>query len=253
MGDVLVIAGEAVVGGRVGRDVRAQAWRLAIEGEVDRKVVARVDDLAVEPAAVVGDDISFKASDEVEVAGDATIGGRVIERTVLSPVWARAAVRAFTWISLLALVVSGIVVFWLFRGTAARAPGVVAERPGRAALVGLGLLVVPPLLTLPLSLSLVGLPLAVLLLLAWVVALVLGPIPALAWLGSRVLGGRGGLVGGFVAGALLWRGALWVFSLAAALIYLTALTVGLGAFALAAWEQRRANLPPEEDWRPLAP
>ena len=251
--DVLVVGGEAVVGGTVGRDVRAQAWRLAVDGEVERKVVARVDDLAVGAAARVGDDITFKASDRVDVAPEATIGGRVIERTIVAPVWARAATRAFAWLSLLGLLVSGIVIFWLFRATAARAPRVAAARPGRAALVGLGLLIVPPLLTLPLALSLVGLPLAVLLLLGWVVAIVLGPIPALAWLGERVLGGRGGQVAGFVVGALVWRSAMWLLSLVAALLYLAALTVGLGSFAIAAWEQRRAHLPPDADWRPLAP
>lgn len=251
--DVLVIGGEAAVGAEVGRDLRAQVWRLAVDGSIARKVVARVDDLAVGPAARVGDDVTFKASDEVEVAPGAEIGGRLIRRTVIAPVWARAVTRAFAWLSLLGLVVSGVVLIWLFRGTATRAPQIAGSRPGRAAVVGLAVLLVPPLLTLGLFLSLVGLPLAILLLLAWLAAVVLGPIPALAWLGGRLLGGRGGLVGGFLFGALLWRGAMWLLPLIAAVLYLTALLVGLGSFAMAAWEQRRAHLPPGEDWRPLAP
>jgi hypothetical protein len=102
-------------------------------------------------------------------------------------------------------------------------------------------LVVPPILALPLFLSLVGLPLAVLLLLFWVVGLFLGPIPAVAAAGERLLGGRGGVLGGFVVGALLWRGGMWLLSLAAAAVYLVPLVIGLGAFTIGAWEARKGS------------
>ena len=82
---------------------------------------------------------------------------------------------------------------------------------------------------------------AVLLLLFWVVGLFLGPIPAVAAAGERLLGGRGGVLGGFVVGALLWRGGMWLLSLAAAAIYVIPLVVGLGAFTIGAWEGRKES------------
>jgi hypothetical protein len=116
---------------------------------------------------------------------------------------------------------------------------VVGTRPGRAALVGLGAVLVAPILILPLFLSLVGIPVALVLLLLWLVALFLGPLPAVTWVGQKIVSGRGGLALGLVVGTILWRGAIWLLPLLAALLYLAALLVGLGSALIAAWEQRR--------------
>ena len=239
--DVLVVGGSAEVTARVGRDVRSQAWRLVVNGEVGRDVVARVDDMVLGDAARIAGDVTFRASDEVRVADAATVSGSLVRAEVLAPVWAKALTRLLGWLSVLGFVVAGVALFWLFRGTAPRAVRVARERPGRSALVGLGVLVVPPILALPLFLTLVGLPVAILLLLFWVVGLFLGPIPAVAAAGERLLGGRGGVLGGFVVGALLWRGGMWLLSLAAAVLYLVPLVIGLGAFTIGAWEARRGK------------
>jgi hypothetical protein len=181
------------------------------------------------------------------------IVGSLIERTVLSPVWAKAASRAFAWLSVLALLVSGVVLFWLFPRTGARAAEIPGERPWRSALVGTLVVLLPPLLMLPLFLSLVGVPLAVLLLLAWLVVLFLGPIPAVTWAGRRLLRGKGGVAGGLVLGVILWRGAMWILPLVAAVLYLAALVVGVGGFVLAAWEVRGQAEADGGDWRPMPP
>ena len=237
--DVLLVGGSAEVTARVGRDVRAQAWRLTVDGLVGRDVVAHVDDMALGDAARVAGDVTFRASDDVRVSETATVGGSLVRAEVLAPVWAQALTRLLGWLSVLGFVVAGVALFWVFRGTAPRAVRVARERPWRSALVGLGVLVVPPIVALPLFLTLVGLPVAVLLLLFWVVGLFLGPIPAVAAAGERLLGGRGGVLGGFVVGALLWRGGMWLLSLAAAAIYVIPLVVGLGAFTIGAWEGRK--------------
>jgi cytoskeletal protein CcmA (bactofilin family) len=247
--DVLVIGGDAVVGGRVGRDVRAQAWKLGVHGEVGRDVVARVDDLTVGSGAAVAGDILYKASGGVDLA-EGVAGGQVSERRVLAPVWAKAAARAFTWLSLLGFLVGSFVVFWLFRSTAERSVWVVGRSPWRAGLVGLAVVIVPPALAAPLGISLVGLPVALLLLVAWLAVLVLGPASAVAWAGRRILAGRGSVYGALFVGVLVWRGAMWLFGLVAALLYLTALAVGTGAFTIAAWESRRRG---DGSWRPLPP
>jgi hypothetical protein len=239
--DVLLIGGSADVAARVGRDVRAQAWRLTVDGAVGRDVVARVDDMVLGEAARVAGDVTFRASDDVRVSDAATVGGSLVRAEVLAPMWAKALTRLLGWLSVLGFVVAGVALFWVFRGTAPRAVRVARLRPWRSALVGLGVLVVPPVLALPLFLTLVGLPVAVLLLLFWLVGLFLGPIPAVAAAGERLLGGRGGVLGGFVAGALLWRGGMWLLSLAAAAVYVIPLVIGLGAFTIGAWEGRRES------------
>ena len=221
--------------------MRSQAWRLIVNGEVGRDIAARVDDMVLGDAARITGDVTFRASDEVRVSPAATVGGALVQAQVLAPVWAQALTRLLGWLSVLGFIVAGVALFWVFRGTGPRAVRVARERPWRSALVGLGVLVVPPIVALPLFLTLVGLPVALLILLFWVLGLFLGPIPAVAAAGERLLGGRGGILGGFVVAALLWRGGMWLLSLAAAVLYLIPLVIGLGAFTIGAWEARRGS------------
>jgi hypothetical protein len=239
--DVLMVAGTTRVTGEVGRDLLTQSWRLAVEGRVGRDVVARVDDLTLGSAARVGNDLSYQASDQVRISAGAQVLGKALRRPVTTPVWTAAVVRAVGWLSVLGFIVGGILFLWLFRRTGPRAVGIARERPGKAALVGLGLLVIPPLVATPLLLTLVGLPVAMILLICWMAAVFMGPIPAVAAAGGHLLRGRGGLFGAFVVGALAWRASMWLLSLVAALLYVAALAVGLGSFGMAAWEGRRGN------------
>jgi cytoskeletal protein CcmA (bactofilin family) len=239
--DVVVIGGLLEVEGSVARDVRAQAWRLVVEGEVGRDVAVRVDDMVLGDRARVAGDVTFRASDEVHISEAAAVGGSLVQAQVLAPIWAQAVARLVGWLSVLGFLVAGVALFWVFRSTTPRAVRLVRSRPWRSALVGLAVLILPPLLAIPLFLTVVGLPAAVLILLFWAVGLFLGPIPAVAAAGERLLGGRGGVLAGFVVGALLWRAGLWALSLVAALLYLVPLLMGLGAFTTAAWQGRKAS------------
>ena len=240
--DLLAITGSTLLTGSVGRDLRAQAWRLTVDGEVGRDVAARVADMVLGPAARVGGDVTFRASGDVRVSDDATVGGALVQARVVPPTWAQAVTRLVGWLSVLGFLVAGVGLFWVFRGTTPRSVRVARERPGRSALVGLAMLLAPPLLAIPLFLTLVGLPVGVLILVAWVLSLFLGPIPAVAAAGGRLLGGRGGALAGFVVGALLWRAGMWALSLVAALLYLIPLVIGVGAFTIAAWQGRRESI-----------
>ncbi len=245
--DVLVIAGRASVGGTVGRDVRGQAWSMGIAADVGRDVLARVDRLTL--AGTVGDDVVYGATLRADVADDFEVGGQLIRRRVFSPVWSKAVGRALALLGLAGFIVTGLVLLWVFRGTTADAVEMVGARPWRSALMGLPLVVLPPLAAVPLFLTLVGLPVAVIILLLWTASLFVGPMPAVAWVGRAILQGRGGLVAGFALGAVLWRGSMWLLPLLALLLYGAALVVGLGAWGSAAWDRRRGG----GEWRPLPP
>ena len=239
--DVLFIGGEASISGSVGRDLRLQAIRLGIDGEIGRDVLVKVDSLTFGSGARVLGDVLYRASGDASVADDVVIDGQFTRRTVLAPVWAKAVTRAVSVLSLFGLIVAGLAASWTFRSTSERAVRVVADRPLRSGLVGLVLLVALPLLALPLFLTLVGIPVALFVLLAWMLALVLGPIPAVTWFGAVLLRGGGGTAAALVVGAVVWRGAMWLLPLVAALAYLAALAVGLGAYATAGWSLRRQS------------
>ena len=239
--DALLFSGEVSTVGLVGRDIRAQAFRMWIYGSVGHDVKVRVDTLILGDTTVVVGDVFYKASDDAHVDPSALVNGDIIRREALAPVWAKAVTRVFAILSVFGFVVAGLVGQWLFRTTSRKAVAVVGSRPGRAALVGLGALLFVPILILPLFLTLVGIPVALVLLLLWLVALFLGPLPAVTWVGRKIVSGQGGLALGLVVGTILWRGAMWLLPLLAALLYLAALLVGLGAAVLAAWEQRKAS------------
>ncbi|MEE8498327.1 MAG: polymer-forming cytoskeletal protein [Acidimicrobiia bacterium] len=237
--DVLLIGGEVSISGSVGRDLRLQAIRLGIDGDIGGDILAKVDTLTFGSGTRVLGDVLYRASRDAAVSDDAVIGGQFIRRTVLAPVWAKAVTRVVSVLSLFALIVAGLAASWLFRSTSERAVREVEERPLRSGLVGLGILVAPPLLAMPLFLTLVGIPVAVFVLLAWLLALVLGPIPAVTHFGAVLLRDRGGVAAALVVGAVVWRGAMWLLPLIAALVYLAAVLVGLGAYATAGWSLRR--------------
>ncbi len=241
--DVLVIAGSIALDGSVGRDVRAQAMRLSIDGPIARDVHARTGRLALEDEAVVGGDVLYKASSDARVDPAAAVNGRLTRRDVIAPVWAKAVSRLFLFFSTVGFVFAGLVAAWLFRGWSARAVTAAERRPGRSAVIGLGIVLLPPVLVLPLFLTLVGIPLALMLLLAWLGALFLGPLPAVTAAGKRIVKGRGGFAAALVVGTLVWRGAMWLLPLIAVLLYLTALLIGVGAYGSAAWELRRESAP----------
>ena len=239
--DVLAIAGSLALEGAVGRDVRAQVYRMTIDGPIARDVHARTDRLILGDEAVVGGDLLYKASSEARIDPSAAVNGQLTRRDVIAPVWAKAVTRVFAVLSVFGFIVAGLIGMWVFRGWSGRAVEAVERRPGRSALIGLAVVLVPPILVLPLFLTLVGIPVALVLLLGWLIALFLGPLPAVTGAGKRLLHGRGGVAMGLVVGTIVWRGAMWLLPLLATLLYLSALLIGLGAYASAGWSLRRQS------------
>lgn len=240
--DVLAVGGALGVDASVGRDVRAQVFRMSIDGPIGRDVHARTGRFSLEDEAVVGGDVLYKASDDARVDPAAAVNGRLTRRDVITPVWASSVTRLFAILSVFGFVVAGLIGSWMFRGWSSRTVEAASRRPGRSALIGLGILLLPPVLVLPLFLTLVGIPVALLLLLVWVVALFVGPLPAITAAGKRLLRGRGGVAAGLLVGTLVWRGAMWLLPLIAVLLYLAALLIGLGAYGSAAWSLRREHV-----------
>jgi cytoskeletal protein CcmA (bactofilin family) len=237
--DVFAVAGSLGVDAAVGRDVRAQVFRMSLDGPITGDVYARTGRLTLEDEAVIGGDVLYKASDDARVDPSAAVNGRLTRRDVITPVWATTITGLFAILSVFGFVFAGLVGMWMFRGWSARAVEAAERRPGRSAVIGLGILLLPPVLMLPLFLTLVGIPVALILLLTWIVALFLGPLPAVTAAGTRLLRGRGGVALGLLVGTVLWRGAMWLLPLIAVLLYLAVLLVGLGAYGSAAWSLRR--------------
>jgi cytoskeletal protein CcmA (bactofilin family) len=239
--DLLVVTGETRVDGPVGRDIRGQGFRLSVDGAVDRNVIVRVDALTLGPAARVAGDVIYESSSDAGVAETAEVSGALVRQAAITPVLTRAITRMVGVLSLFGFIVAGLVGQWLFRATSVRAVTEAGERPVRAALVGAGMLIGPPILVLPLFFTLVGIPVALIIIVLWILALFLGPLPSVTHVGSRMLRGRGGIAAGVVVGAVALRGAMWLLPLIALFVYVGFLLVGLGSYGIAAWSLRREH------------
>lgn len=242
--DLLAMTVRLGVGGSVGRDVRSHSFTASVDGRVGRDVLLRSDRLTLGASAEVAGDVLYRASSDAAVDPGASVIGRLTRIRTITPLWASAVGRVFALLSLLGLLFAGFLAMWAFPGLSADAEERVRSAPGRSALIGAGVLLLPPLMVLPLFLSLIGIPVALLLLVVWLVALFLGPLPAVTAAGGRLVRGRGGAALALLVGVLAWRGAMWLFPVLAGLLYLGALLVGLGGYGSAAWALRSRHTVP---------
>ena len=266
--DVIVFGGTLTIAGVVGRDVRGRLLNADVSGTIGRDIDLAVQRLVVDSGASVEGDVLYRSTNEAVIA-DGTVSGQIVQLPAQSNFVFGVILMIANVVGFLAFVVSGFVLLWLFRSTGAAAIEAVEKHPLRTGLVGLLSLIAAPLLVLFFAFTLVGLPLAVLLLVALLLALVFGPIPAVGAVGDLILRRKGGLFGGFLLGAVLWRLGIWLIPFVGALIYLAGLIWGTGGWVLAAWRIRKVRpvereaLPgalvvktddPPEDWEyPLPP
>jgi hypothetical protein len=142
-------------------------------------------------------------------------------------------------VGFLGFLLAGIVSLVLLRASGSRATGAVLTTPIRSLVYGLIAVVVAPIAAVILAATLVGIPLAILVVLTIVAAFVVGPVPAVAALGNRVLVRRGGLLGAFVVGAILWRFGIWAIPVVGGVLYIVALVWGVGAWIVGFVDTRR--------------
>ncbi len=237
--DVLMAAMTTSFSGTADRDLRGQFWRLEIDGTVGRNVNVTVQGLRVTASAEVGGDLTYHSNSEADLSAGAVLEGQVVKRRARVPLQVRTIRRLVNLLSVLAFIVTGVVLFWLLRRSLPRATTAVVRMPMRTLLIGIGAMVVAPLAALALAITLVGLPLAALILVLWLAALFLGPIPSVTAAADKALQGRVGLIGAFIVGALVWRGAVWLIPFVGSVLYLAAVMWGVGAWLVGAWEARR--------------
>jgi len=239
--DLIAFGATLDVAGSVGRDVRGRVANVTISGVVGNDVDMTVSRMGITAGAVVGGDVLYHSAGEASISEEATITGQTV-RLASSPNFIYGIILTLANIvSLLAFIVLGFVLLWLFRHTSSAAVSAAWKRPVRSLLVGVVAVVAAPLLVVLFAATLVGLPLALALAALVVFALVAGPIPAVAAGGDRLLRGKGGLFGGFLLGALLFRLGIWFIPWVGGFLFVLGLVWGVGAWLVGAWDQRSRN------------
>jgi cytoskeletal protein CcmA (bactofilin family) len=238
--DVITFGGTLTIDGEVGRDTRGRAFTATVAGTVGRDVDLTVQRLTIDSSASVAGDVLYRSTTEASIA-PGTVEGQIVQLPAQSNFIFGVILSIANILGMFAFVVSGIILLWLFRSTGAASVEGIERNPLKTLLIGLLVLIGAPLLVLFLAVTLVGLPLAALLLALLLLALVFGPVPAVTAAGDTVLRRKGGLFGGFVLGAVLWRLGIWLIPIVGAFVYLIALIWGVGGWVLGAWRVRAAR------------
>ncbi len=236
--DAIVFGGRFDLTGEIGRDLHGRFVRGNLDGRIGRNVDISTSSLDIGPGAVVGGSLRYRSNRSAAADPAASITGQ-FERLSPRPsffvdVWWTLA----TMLGFFAFLFSGILLLWLMRETSDRAIEAIVTRPWRTLLFGLGAIVLLPLVIMMFVVSFVGVPVAILLGVLYLLGFFFGPIPAVAAAGSKIPGGRGGVFGAFVVGAIVWQLGIALLSFIAGALYVIALVWGVGGWAVAVWDGR---------------
>lgn len=249
--DALVFGGSLTVDGEVKHDVNGRMVSALIDGKVGHDVDIAVGRLTLGRAATVDGDVLYRSGSDADIAATAQVASQLERLPTRGSFSVELVLTLATLLGFFGFLFAGLVLLWLFRKTAPRAVAVIGRRPLRAAAVGVGGIILLPILVVVLAMTLVGVPVAVALLVLLLLSLVFAPVPAVTALGARLVGSRDwGLLASFLIGAILWRLGIWLIPWVGFAIYLGALAAGMGGWLLAIWEQRR-NTPVEESLLPV--
>lgn len=194
--DVNVGASEAIIRGRIGGDLRGQAGRITIYGQIDGDVKITTDHLIVMPTAIIGGALKYHCQKDPKIEEGAQILGGVERLQPETKVKEGYTLGSFFWDAwwFLGLLVVGIVLLALFKPFMGEMKAVILESSWKSMGVGFLFLICLPIVAIALALTLVGIPVALALILGWVALLYLSIIfvglPLGEWVLGRLRSGR---------------------------------------------------------------
>ncbi|NIM06554.1 MAG: hypothetical protein GTO55_09005 [Armatimonadetes bacterium] len=178
------------VDGQIDRNADVASNKLTILGSVAGRVKAEATKLSLGPDADIGGNLTYRSPEEITVPEGARVGGKIkhlLPREKAEP--EPKSPFGFWWALFrgLAVFVTGVVLLALFRGHMINAVNAVSQPAWKSLLFGFLILVVTPVATIILCITLIGIPLGILLCLGYVAALLLSGIPVSISIGRWLL------------------------------------------------------------------
>lgn len=239
-GDLVVYGGQVDVLGTIGGDINGSVGLMTIDGAVEGDVDLDVQTLTVTSQAGIDGSLDYVSRQEANIRQGADIGGDV-DRVELSPWGTGDGLRAQLFSPLvrtLWLLAAGVVMIALAPRFAAAVGGNV-RRPWIPALVGLGSMVLLPIIAILLMVSVIGIPVGVILLALFLISLYLSQVVVGQRLGALILprswkdGSRGFLLLSMTLGVILISAFRFVpLPFISTVVNLLVAIVGLGAMVL---------------------
>jgi cytoskeletal protein CcmA (bactofilin family) len=240
-GGVTIGAGQTRVSGAIGGYLQAASGEIYINGPISGDAEVSAGRVELGPQTRIAGELRYRSDSDLgrDPAAQVIGGVRRIPVTEVPRGFARGFGRAIFWLWTLGLMLVVVLLVPTLPGFFAGAGQVLRSRPGISALLGLALLVLTPVVSVFLLITLIGAPLGLLSIAAYLSLLMIGYAAAAVALGDWLLGrlqpdkpttvGRkiGAAVGGIFLVALLAQ-----VPILGGFVVLAALLLGTGAVGL---------------------
>jgi len=187
-GGLTVGGGEVSLNGSVGRYAQVGGGRVRINGTVAGDVDVAAGELRVGPDAVIEGTLTYRGREAPRVASGAQIRGGVKhiprgpdERGL------RALFGFASLVWLIGWIIIGVLLIALAPAAVSRVAETLRTRPWAALLSGLAVLIAAPIVMVILTITLIGIPLALLLLFAYLALIGIGYLASIATLADVAL------------------------------------------------------------------
>lgn len=186
--DISFMAGEVLIRGRVGGDLKGSGETVTISGQIDGDVDVEADRIVVQSTAIIGGRLTYRSKQDATIEEGAQILGSVDRLEPETP--GGYSLGDFVWDAwwFLATFAVGALALLIFRPFLQRM--VVAMRTSslKTLLLGFLFFVCLPIAAVILAFTLVGIPIAVFTIMGWVALLYLSQIFVGLTVGQMILG-----------------------------------------------------------------
>jgi hypothetical protein len=240
------------VEGEVGRDLTTLAGTVDVGNEIGRDFQFRGSRLVVRAPAVIGRNLNAmaKSANDVQIDSGVVIkGSKTIEWE--KPEQSKYLTTGFYFGQLLRIAAAflmGLLLFWLFPGTA-RAPIPTVWNVLKSGGIGFLAAVATPIASLILAITLIGLPIALTALALWILCLYLAKILVARLIGNAIFGANASAIStaaGLLVGIVIVVIAVNLPFIGSLLNFILIL-IGFGGLVSSAWSGwlRRITPPPD--------
>lgn len=233
-GDITIGAQNATFNGSIGRDLTGGVNTLVVANSVGRDIDASVQQLKLDGNAQVGGNVNYHSANKISQSGNAQVAGKITQQAPTKSQnrsvrpWAVWPVALYLYLT---FVVMALVLVLLVPRVFEHATRAARVHLGKTLLLGFAAGIIVPLLLLGLTVSIVGLPLALLFGLGWVLLLLLSG-PFAAYLLGRILlrGQTNAILVMLLGAAVLFL--LYLLPIIGLLFWLAGTWFGLGTILL---------------------
>lgn len=186
--DLFGLGENIILEGSVSGDVRVLAQRVTLGGQFKKDVFVAAQEIVVLPGTIINGSLTYSAPDELVLPSSVVLNGE-LARTLRPAVHPRLLKENLGthFMFALAALVTGLAFSSLFPSYTATAMQGMRETRGFCLLAGFAGLVVLPMTSFFIFLTLVGIPLSILILLLYLILLYLSKIIVALWIGSAIL------------------------------------------------------------------